>query len=348
MHRSLKIVVAAILVGSFSLSVPRIARADTESDRKAKATKLYGEAQDDLRANRIEPGCLKVLKASFLLQNEKDILIDAVDCGTKLAPEKEKAGDFGAAYDWYSVVATFAPQAGKPAAATSASEKKAALESRTVKVTLRPKGTTTANDLTVTVDGRETVFDPDAPVFHVTAGAKHHFEVSSPGLPTKAIDVPAASAPFDLEGPQPVSTGGPALPPPEEKTVWAGHRIGPWVVGGIGVAALIGGAVTGGLVVHAHSVQDAQCNDSATASKKFGTQTILPHTCTTDGAAAESQGHSLGPATTVLLAGGGTLVAAGVIWLVAAPHETKPSTTSIVVAPAISSDQKGIVVVGAF
>ena len=347
MHRSLKIVVAIIAVGSFSLSVPRIARADTESDRKAKATKLYGEAQDDLRANRMEPGCLKVLKASFLLQNEKDILIDAVDCGTKLAPEKEKAGDFGAAYDWYSVVATFAAQAGKPTAATTASEKKNALESRTVKVTLRPKGTTTASDLTVTVDGRETVFDPEAPVFHVTAGTKHHFEVSSAGLPTKSTDVPALAAPFDLDGPEPPTSVG--LPPqPEPKQVWAGHRIGPWVVGGIGAAMLVAGAVTGGLVVHAHSVQDAQCNDSMTMTKKFGNTFIAPQHCTTDGHTAESQGHALGPTTTVLLVAGGTLVAAGIIWLVAAPHETKPSTTAFFAAPILSSDQKGIVVGGAF
>src|SRR5260221_19514 len=117
MRPSLKIVIAAVAVGSFSMGVPLAARADTTPDRKASASRLYGEAQDDLRANRLEPGCAKVLKASYLLPNEKDILIDAVDCGTKLGAEREKVGDLGAAYDWYWVAATFGAQAGKPSAA---------------------------------------------------------------------------------------------------------------------------------------------------------------------------------------------------------------------------------------
>ena len=136
-------------------------------------------------------------------------------------------------------------------------------------------------------------------------------------------------------------------PPPEEPPPPAVHRIGPWVVGGVGAAALIGGAVTGGIVVHAYNVMKDQCNDTKTP-KKVGSVVLPGNKCTKQGFDAERRGHTLGPATTVLLVGGGALVAAGVIWLVAGPHKTKHETTSFFVVPAISSEQKGVVLGGGF
>ena len=98
----------------------------------------------------------------------------------------------------------------------------------------------------------------------------------------------------------------------------------------MGVAALIGAAVTGGFVVHAYSVTQDECNDRT-------------RTCTPRGGDAQAQGRVLGPVTTSLLVGGGVLLAAGIIWLVVDPDEAAPSTTSIFVAPAIASDHQGIV-----
>lgn len=114
------------------------------------------------------------------------------------------------------------------------------------------------------------------------------------------------------------------------------NSIGPWIVGGIGVGALIGGAVTGGFVVNAYSVMKDECDDAT-------------ETCRSqEGVDAQNQGRILGPVTTSLLVGGGTLVAAGIVWLVVARTEAAPSTTSFFVAPAISGQETGFVLGGSW
>ncbi len=141
----------------------------------------------------------------------------------------------------------------------------------------------------------------------------------------------------------PAAAPGPPPPPPPPLV----HSVGPWVIGSVGAAALIGGAVTGGIVVHAHSVMKDQCNDTSTP-KKVGNVILPGGRCTQRGFDAEQRGHTLGPATTALLIGGGALVTAGVIWLVARPHPTKQTSASWVVVPTISADQKGVALVGSF
>lgn len=140
-------------------------------------------------------------------------------------------------------------------------------------------------------------------------------------------------------------TVSPVPPPPRPPPPPAVHRIGPWVVGGVGAAAIVGGAVTGGVVVGAYNVMKDQCNDTA-LPKKVGSVVLPGKTCTKEGFDAERRGRALGPATTVLLVGGGALVAAGVIWLVAGPHEAKPASSSFFVVPVVSSQQTGVVLGG--
>ena len=113
------------------------------------------------------------------------------------------------------------------------------------------------------------------------------------------------------------------------------HQVGPWVVGGVGLGALIAGTVTGALVVHDHGVTRDECSD-ATA------------TCSQEGLDAASRGRVLGPVTTGLLVGGGALVAAGVVWLVAAPRDDRRATRSFLVAPLASLHEAGIVLGGAW
>ena len=85
------------------------------------------------------------------------------------------------------------------------------------------------------------------------------------------------AAPAPAPAPAPVVEPGGSL-----------HRIGPWVVGGAGVAALIAGAVTGGFVVYEHGVMKDECSDEQ-------------RTCSQRGADAQTRGQVLGPATTSLL-----------------------------------------------
>jgi hypothetical protein len=149
----------------------------------------------------------------------------------------------------------------------------------------------------------------------------HHLTITARSHPAKTVDVTLT------EGKTETLTVEPAIPeakvtpekapakPPEDD----GPGAGPWVIGGIGLAALIGSAVTGGLVLKAASATGA-CADTIT--KGVGV-------CQTPGqvsAANSAAGtiNTLGPATTVLMVVGGAGVAAGAIWLGVA-KSSKPS-----------------------
>jgi hypothetical protein len=89
-------------------------------------------------------------------------------------------------------------------------------------------------------------------------------------------------------------------------------------VGGIGLAALVVGAILGGLTVHDYNVQSdvAQCNP-------------MLKLCTPAGGSAESQGRALGAATTAMLVVGGVGVATAGIWLgVRAKADKAPPTSA--------------------
>lgn len=109
--------------------------------------------------------------------------------------------------------------------------------------------------------------------------------------------------------------------------------VGPWVLGGVGVATLIGGVVTGALVISDYGVVQDECSDAT-------------QTCTQTGRDAAQRGQVLGPLTTGLLVGGAAIVAGGVIWLVVAGRSDAPSTASVWVAPAVAIGKSGLWVGG--
>jgi hypothetical protein len=92
-----------------------------------------------------------------------------------------------------------------------------------------------------------------------------------------------------------------AAAPPDD-----GQRsVAPWVIGGVGVAALVVGGVLAGLVAKDRSTTEdpTQCN-----------QTTLK--CTASGLSAANQGKLLGSVSTAMFVAGGAAVGAGVVWLV--------------------------------
>ncbi len=113
------------------------------------------------------------------------------------------------------------------------------------------------------------------------------------------------------------------------------HSVGPWIVGGVGVAVLVAGAVTGGLVLADKSSFNEHCSS-------------VTKTCDTTGISAASQGRVLGPATTAELVVGGAALGAGAIWLVAdlSGGRKRQSSASFIVAPIVSSHVGALVVQG--
>lgn len=148
----------------------------------------------------------------------------------------------------------------------------------------------------------------------------HHLVVVATGHAPKSIDITLvegktetmAVEPGPAEAPAPPAVPSPLPPPPSSDSP------GPWIVGGVGLAALIVGGVTGGIVLGKKSAADAGCND-------------FSRTCTPDGKAAADAGRALGPVSTVGLVLGAAGVAAGALWL--GVRHSGRSTARMGVAP---------------
>jgi hypothetical protein len=208
---------------------------------------------------------------------------------------------------------------------------KTSLESRIASIIVEAVDATgePVTDGSVSLDGVPWLDQLGGPARAVSKGP-HTLEVTVKGAPSQKKSIVIREG----EKSRKITVSIPSSPAPDNSGEV--HRIGPWVVGGVGVAALIAGAVTGGLVLDAYSVTQEQCNDGT-------------GTCTTqEGIDASERGQLLGPVTTGLLVGGSVLVAGGIIWLVVAPTEAKPSTTSLTVAPTVSHEHVGLVVGGSW
>jgi len=123
----------------------------------------------------------------------------------------------------------------------------------------------------------------------------HRLLVSAAGRPPLAVDVvlvEGQTLPFVL---RPGPLAGSEAPS-------SGHTAGPWIVGGVGVALLVAGGITGALAVHQKNLNEAGCS-SATM------------TCTLAGQQAANAGHVLGPLTTTALVAGVAGVAGSALWL---------------------------------
>ncbi len=118
----------------------------------------------------------------------------------------------------------------------------------------------------------------------------------------------------------PVVLPPPAVPVPVAPPATPSVSPGPWIVGGIGVASLLVGAVTGGLVLRDKSANDAGCSP-------------VTKTCTPDAKQAGDAGRSLGPVTTATLIVGVAGVAGGALWL--GLRKSGQASTGIGVGPVV-------------
>lgn len=87
------------------------------------------------------------------------------------------------------------------------------------------------------------------------------------------------------------------------RSEWQEMGILPWSLLGLGAAGLVGGALTGALVLESRSELDTMCTGGV---------------CTGDAADALGRTNTLADVSTALLIGGGTSLAAGLIWLLVA------------------------------
>jgi hypothetical protein len=150
--------------------------------------------------------------------------------------------------------------------------------------------------------------------------ANTEVDVTSDTKLDQELELRATAPAPPVAAPQPSTPMAPARPAPSAQG--SPLRTAGLVVGGVGVAALVGGAVTGILGLNKQSSLNGKCPD---------------HVCTYSSAAEQSSFQSdkdslktLGAATTGLLIGGGVLAAAGVtLFIAGAPqHEQVSLVTS--------------------
>jgi hypothetical protein len=103
----------------------------------------------------------------------------------------------------------------------------------------------------------------------------------------------------------------------------------PWVLGSVGLASLVAGAVTGGFVIDAFLTVQDECDDEA-------------RVCSVAGDEAAARGRLLGPLTTGLLVGGGALLGAGVVWKLVDSVEPGARRTALLIAPVIAPGELGL------
>ena len=180
-------------------------------------------------------------------------------------------------------------------------------------------------DATITLDGKPWIARVDGRPREVPPGA-HVLEARVDGAEPqrRAIEV------------RPGEKGQRVAFTFELRSAWLrGDGPSPWIVGGVGLAALVSGAITGGLVLDAYATTQDECDDAT-------------RTCSPAGLEAQDRGQILGPVTTGLFVGGGLLVGAGVAWMLLDPADTPAEATALVVVPALGPEHVGLAVRGAF
>lgn len=181
------------------------------------------------------------------------------------------------------------------------------------------------NDATVRIGGRVVGKTPLPAAVRVAAGeiaiaveapnhTTFHQDVNAPGGKVTTINATLASNVVEVT--QPV-----VVPPPVVRTetyVSSGWRIAAFSIGGVGVAGLVLGGISGGLVASKTSDANAHCPSKA---------------CDPFGWAAINDAKTFATISTVSFIAGSALVAGAVILYVVAPHATRKMGFAPIVGP---------------
>lgn len=134
-------------------------------------------------------------------------------------------------------------------------------------------------------------------------------------LPTPAPAAPNAPAP----GTKPPQTAAaPAPPAPTGDQAPGGRRVAVYVIGGVGLAGLVAGGVTGGLALGKKSVIEEHCGAGIGSADKAA--------CDQTGLDAGQSVKTLGLVSTIGLVAGVAGVGTGAVLLLTAPKAAQPAT----------------------
>ncbi len=313
----------------------------------AAAEALFKRGVSDMQAGRFDSGCPAIAE-SYRLDPRPGALFTLAECENK----RGRIATASARYDEYLRLVATLPAAQRDRhkdRVAIANREKAALDPAVPRLTLTlpadaPAGTIVTRDGTAVGQAALGVALPVDPGEHViTTEAPHgkrreeritvaRGENRSYELVVDVVPLPAPP-PHAREGDVPRAP--PAKPtaaatPQEEKPVGNGQRIAAYAVGGVGAAALVVGAVTGGLALAAKSTVDANCDGES---------------CNQDGLDAAQRGKILGNTSTAMFAIGLAGVGAGLALFFTAPR-AEPRAVGVRLVPLVGG--AGMTVGGAW
>jgi hypothetical protein len=276
------------------------------------AEALFEEGRKALAAGELDTAC-----ARFRASDQID---PAPGTKANLAECEEQRGKVATAWELNRTALSKLPEGDARVAILK--QRIAKLEARLSKMVLNlaagaPKDTTVRDGETALGAGTFGVALPLDP-------GVHHLSVSAPGHAAKTVDVTLAEGATETvevePGPpetRPVEKAAAVTPPPPRPQPSAAASPGPWIVGGVGLAALVVGGVSGIVVLLEHGATPASCNVT--------TRTCGSPADASAGNTASNIGSAVAPLTTVGLVLGAAGLAAGGIWLGVQRRGNKPS-----------------------
>ena len=203
------------------------------------------------------------------------------------------------------------------------------------------------------LDGKAKPVDPGPHVFHyvrssgesvddtvqIREGEKNR-KLTAPFKIAAAPAIPLPVPPPPVAPPAADVTAVPASPPAAVVDAPPERSVAPWIIGGVGLAAVVTGAILGGIVVADHATTQDPTQCSPTTLK-----------CTPAGLSAANQGRTLGPVSTVMLVAGGVGVAVGAVWLIVRSRATTTApgaTAGVAMGPVMTPGGAGFRIGGSW
>ncbi|MBK8258331.1 MAG: hypothetical protein IPK82_37390 [Polyangiaceae bacterium] len=303
------------LLGSLFCTA-QVSLADDPSEKEKEAQKLFLEGRDALARGENEIACVK-FRGSLALFPVANTRANVAQCD-------EKEGNWIAALNTWKALLPELPE-GDPRR-TAALGRIEALEAKIPKLTL----TTPPDfprDAKVTVDGVVVESSKWTNAILLAAG-EHSVVVDVPGRKEQRFAVtlsegekknlPIHPAPAAVPT---VTVSATAPPPPPPPAGMSTQRIVGLAVGGLGIAALIGAGITGGMIVGQDGDIQKQCQPGAEPGSKL---------CTPLGMSLIRDGEPLRLANGVLFGVGLAGLGAGVVLYLTGGSAPKAALTPIV------------------
>lgn len=307
MHRRRRLSLASVLA---TLALSGVASADDLAAAKA----LFEKGVEQMEAGHLDEGCPS-LAESYRLDPRPGSLFTLAECEAK----RGHVATAVARYDQYlALYETLTPdkKAAQHDRKALARSQKTALAVQVPELTLTlappvPPGTEVTRDgavLEASALGTPFAVDPGAHVVTTKApnGPVNELRVTlAKGEKMQIVlEILAAPEPGPSASPEPKSDSGPS-----------GRRVGAYVAGGVGIAGVVIGAVTGGLVLSKRGVISADCTDAGNGVERCRTS---------DAIAAGNSAKALGLASTICWVIGVAGLGVGTVLFVTEPARAKP------------------------